>query len=628
MPDNDLGFGSPAQSSVAFYVSSWPDFAVTDWAGCDTNRVCGFGPAHFRESGFWASRIHPDDRVRVLAVIGGLSEGDEFAVEYRWRCAGEDYQTFCDIGVVVPRCADRPAQLLGTWENASMRAVAHQEARRLAAVFEASPDLVAIIGPDGSVLYLNPLGRSVFKVPPDSEIRFSLFDDLPRDVSTRIRDQCDCAKIHGFWKGEDVIGRPDEKPMAVSKVVVAHRGPSGAVEFFSLVMRDMSDLRDLEGRLAQAQKMEALGLFAGRVAHDLNNLLTVSVLCLDRLQEYIPLDAAGRSGLEELQKASQRSQTLANQLLTASLQEPTDLEDFDLGDAVREAVRMVRPVILEGIDLATSLAADPLVIHADRAQVEVSLINLILNARDAMPAGGRITISVRTGTTCLSLDQSEMASGGQIAMVSVEDTGEGISPEALPRVFEPFFSTKQKGKGIGLGLTTVYAAVKQAGGGIGIDTVPGRGTRFDLCFPMGGGPATSCSAPATVAVTKSRTSGILVVDDEEAIRDAIRHSLEDAGYAVAEAASGEEALDWLSCAEIAPSLVVTDIVMPGMNGTDLAEQVLDAWPDTRVLFISGYTGQGFSLTRFRRRGAELLRKPFEPEDLLKAVSVVMNRRLP
>ncbi len=243
------------------------------------------------------------------------------------------------------------------------------------------------------------------------------------------------------------------------------------------------------GRLLPVPRtMDALGALAANVAGDLNHLLTITLLCLDRLAAHIPPGSPGCAELDELLVVSRRFDALGRKLLIASLHEPCEIDAFDLGAAIRESLGTVRPLVGPGIELRVKIAPEQMVIRADRAQFEHSLFNLVRNSRDATQAGGRITITARldaTGTTC---KPGEGARYGPCALLTVTDTGTGIAPEVLPRVFEPFFTTKPRKEAAGLGLTSVYATMRQAGGCVSVESEPGKGTSFELCFPLAENP--------------------------------------------------------------------------------------------------------------------------------------------
>jgi len=374
-------------------------------------------------------------------------------------------------------------------------------------------------------------------------------------------------------------------------------------------------------QLFQAQKMEAVGLLAGGVAHDFNNLLTVITGRTELLLRGVqPGDPTAR-GLGLIQETAQRAASLTRQLLAFSRKQRRDRRVVSLNDVVTGMEKMLRPLIGERISLMTVLEPELGPVSADAAQLEQVILNLVVNGRDAMPHGGRLVIK----TANSQLDDATGAwrpgpSGGCHAVLSVSDTGIGMDQATQARIFEPFFTTKEPGKGTGLGLSTVYGIVQQHGGFVSVESLPGVGTTFRISLPHVGSAleATDASRPLATPATFARgTETVLVVEDEDDLRALTIEVLGECGYAVLAAADGEAALR-VAARHAGPiHLLLTDVVMPHVNGWELAQQLLPVRPGTRVLYMTGY--DEITATRERLPDADVLQKPFMPDVLARRV---------
>jgi signal transduction histidine kinase/ActR/RegA family two-component response regulator len=365
----------------------------------------------------------------------------------------------------------------------------------------------------------------------------------------------------------------------------------------------------LEDSLRQAQKMEAVGLLAGGVAHDLNNLLTPVLMCAEMLQEDLREQPASLELVESIVTAALDARALVGQLLAFSRKQVLELRDLDPADEVRRTVKLLRRTLPETITIELELEAG-VVVRADAMQLQQVLLNLAINARDAMPGGGVLTISV--------LDDVDEA------RILVEDTGCGMDEETVPHIFEPFFTTKGLARGTGLGLSTVYGIIQQHGGSIRVSSVVGQGTRFEIRLPTSGGVPIKQSSEIRIistAQTSSRaTHTILVVEDEPAVRGLVIRLLGREGYHVLSAPSAEDAIRLAAGHPHDIHLVLTDVVMPGMNGRRMFEEIRAARPSTRVVYMSGYDQDVLAPQGVLLSSVRLLRKPFTAADLLRTVA--------
>jgi len=390
--------------------------------------------------------------------------------------------------------------------------------------------------------------------------------------------------------------------------------------------RQIAERRQLEEQVLQAQKMEAVGRLAGGIAHDFNNLLTVikgyCELCRFRVEQ----DQHLEGGLGKIAEAAQGAAELVAQLLAYSRQQVLEPKVLDLNRTVAQLEEMLRRLIGEHIELELELEADPATVRADEVRIQQVVMNLVINARDAMPKGGRITLCTENAELSegFTLPHDSEVRSGKMVVLSVSDTGPGIAPEVLPRIFEPFFTTKDLGDGTGLGLATVYGIVNQSGGSVWVESEPGAGTVFKTALPEAE-PQTlrEPSSPGIAMPGPVERAKVLVVEDDPVVRTILEEVLSKE-HRVLAAASPEEALGHTG--EQPPiDVLVTDIVLPEMNGFELAERLSCNWPHLKVLYISGYNPDPYRREGLLRMGINFLPKPFDPSELLHTVREVVSR---
>ena len=389
--------------------------------------------------------------------------------------------------------------------------------------------------------------------------------------------------------------------------------------------RTEAALRESQEQLRQWQKMEAVGSLAGGIAHDFNNLLTAILGYCDLALESIPADMPASDDVQEIRRAAQRAAELTHQLLAFSRRQLLKPSVFALNTAVEGTEKILRRLIRESIVLDLSLAPDSPLVCADPAQVEQVILNLVVNARDAMDRGGRLVLA--TGESSFTRPQT-VAGGtlppGRYATLSVMDTGTGITPEVRERLFEPFFTTKERGNGTGLGLATVYGIVQQSGGGVDVQSVPGEGSTFTVYFPVASEHEAAIRRPHPLETKARGEDTILLAEDDDAVRAIARTTLERAGYHVLSASDGASALV-LADAYAGPiELLLTDVIMPGMNGRELAQGMTTRRPGLPVLFVSGYTDNVLADYGLPSLDHALLDKPFTPASLIAAVAALLG----
>jgi PAS domain S-box-containing protein len=391
------------------------------------------------------------------------------------------------------------------------------------------------------------------------------------------------------------------------------------------VFRDMTAVKELEAQVRQAQKMEAVGRLAGGVAHDFNNVLGVILghceLALKRLRRDDPLT----NNLEQMLDSAERGAALTRQLLAFSRQQALSPAYLDLSAVVHDLARMLERLLGEDIELELSLAEDRAPVHADPGQIEQVIINLAVNARDAMPGGGRLLIA--TSRHAAASGSPEIVGDGPAratVVLTVTDTGCGMDETTKQHLFEPFFTTKEMGKGTGLGLSTVYGIVEQAAGRIEFESELGRGTTFRVILPSAERATATEPTPTRRQAEEGRGETILVVEDEEGLRTLVQDLLQDLGYTPVVAANGGEALLAVEEQHLRPEVLITDVVMPGMSGTTLADRLRRTLPDLKVLFMSGYSDVEDRADEAHGGLQNLLHKPFHAADLARAVDDVLR----
>ena len=402
------------------------------------------------------------------------------------------------------------------------------------------------------------------------------------------------------------------------------RGPDGNRTGLVGSNIDITERAQLEAQLLQAQKMESVGLLAGGVAHDFNNLLTVIGGFTDLALSDLAANDPMRENLQEIAQAARRAAALTRQLLAFSRRQILQPVVLDLNIVIGEMENMLRRLIGEDVELVVSLAPDLGAVMADAGQMEQVLMNLTVNAQDAMPGGGRLSITTRNVELQAS-DTADLPSvkPGPYVMVTVRDDGTGMDAATRARIFEPFFTTKELGRGTGLGLSTVYGIVKQSGGSIWVESAPGEGTTFTLYFPIERQPVAPARRTGPTATVRGAET-ILVVEDEDALRRVVTRALGSAGYTVHAASSGAEALEILERLGAKVDLMLTDMVMPGMSGATLATRVAALYPSVRVLLTSGYADEATADRDVLNVGIPFIGKPFRTDDLSRKIREVLD----
>ncbi len=502
---------------------------------------------------------------------------------------------------------------------------------RFAGILDIADDAIISVDEHQHIHLFNKGAERIFGYAAEEVLGQSLDVLLPARVVNVHREH-----IRGFAQSTESARRMGERGQIFGRRKDGTEFPaeasisklqSGGETVFTVILRDTTERQSLQTQLLQAQKMEAVGRLAGGIAHDFNNLLTAILGASDLLLEDLSVDASGREEVEEIKKAAHRAAALTHQLLAFSRQQVLAPQVLDLNVLVADVEKMLRRLIGEDIELRTMLARDLGAVQADPGQLQQVIMNLAVNARDAMPQGGKLTIETADAELDETYAQEHVPTqAGRYVMLAVTDTGIGMDANIKAHVFEPFFTTKEKGKGTGLGLATVYGIVKQSGGYIWVYSEPGHGTTFKIYLPRieGTPPPTAPKPAAPESLRGSET--VLLVEDEAAVRNLTRRVLEGYGYAVLTTENGHEALQAAQERQGPIHLLVTDVVMPKMGGRELAQRLAPGRPEMKVLYLSGYTDNAIVHHGVLEPGIAFLQKPFTPQSLARKVREVLDAR--
>ena len=569
--------------------------------------------------------VHDCDRNLPFILVSG-AVGEDLAVEIM-RAGAHDYVSKDRLFRLAP--AVRRELREADTRRAHRRA--ELELRKMALVVDQIPSVVVITDLDGQIDYVNPrftelTGYTLEEVAGENPRILKSGYTRPEDYTALWETVRSGHEWHGVFHQRRKDGTIYEEEATIRPM----RDEQGRMTHYLKVGEDVTAKHALERQFRQAQKMEAVGRLAGGVAHDFNNLLTVISGFTEMAMSGLDTDDPLRRDLEQVAIAGDRGAALTRQLLAFSRKQALEPQSFVLSKVVREAESMVRRLVSE--DVTIDLRApdeDASTILAEPGQIEQVLMNLVVNARDAMPTGGRLTIRASS----LQLDAESAAQHvkiepGPYTMLSVADTGHGMSAEVLSKIFEPFFTTKGVGKGSGLGLSTVYGIVSQLGGTVEVFSTLEQGSRFDVSLPVTAPVAGAIMGTGGALIAAAGTETILVVDDEQPVERFAQRMLTAAGYTVLTAHHAGEALVVCEKYTARIHLVLTDVIMPQMSGRELADRLAHLRPELRVLYMSGYTDD--ILNDNDALGAErhLLRKPFTGQLLLRKVRDVLDQPWP
>lgn len=493
-------------------------------------------------------------------------------------------------------------------------------------ITENAADMIAVVNPEGERLYNSPSYEKILGYTPEELSGTTATDQIHPEDRDRVLKAASEARRTGVGTSLEYRMRHKDGTWRTLESRASTIIKNGAVDKLVIVNRDVTQRKSLEEQFRQAQKMEAIGRLSGGVAHDFNNLLGVIIGYGEIVQDGTAAESPLRSCVDEMLKAGHRAAGLTRQLLAFSRQQVLDPRILDLNAVVRDMEKMLKRLIGEDIQLLTNLDTALVRIKADQGQIEQVVLNLAVNARDAMPEGGELTLQ----TSNFHMDEEFVRRYpypvlvGDYLLFTVTDNGVGMDGATRARIFEPFFTTKEKGKGTGLGLSMVYGVVKQSGGYIDVTSEPGVGTCFNIYLPKAEHSADTPKLSSELPVALKGNETVLLVEDETSLRTLSRHLLELCGYQVLEAENGPAALKISEEVSRTIDLLLTDVVMPGMSGRVLADHVTTQRPEIRVVYMSGYTGQTVGQHGVLAEGSFFLPKPFTREALASKVREALD----
>jgi len=520
----------------------------------------------------------------------------------------------------------KPFLVIAMIEDVTERKQTDIELSLLATAIKQATESILITDSEGTIEYANPAFERVSGIQIENAI-----DQKLNSVQGHLQDEefhqamWETLKQGRIWKGQIISKRPDGRQYIEEASISPVRDANGNIIHYVVVKCDATNERQLEARFRHAQKMEAVGQLAGGIAHDFNNIIGVvlgySDLILRKLSETDPL----RTKVEMIRNVAQKAAQITRQLLAFSRRQLLQPRVLDLNARLREILEMVQQIIGENIQPSLQLAEEEMSIKVDPNYLDQVIMNMVVNARDAMPQGGKLVFETsRVDIDAMFAANHADATPGKYVLLKITDTGIGMSPEIRSRVFEPFFTTKGTGKGTGLGLSTAYGIVKQSGGFIDLESEVNKGTTFKIYFPAVFESSPKKTVPKELKDLPRGTETILLVEDEEPVRKMVHEILMEQGYTILCANNGEEALHVFDNYQKKIDLLFTDVVMPKMGGVELSERLRQRAPNIKVLFTSGYAQGAFFQTPKSSRSVSFLPKPFEPSSLLKRVHDVLR----
>jgi PAS domain S-box-containing protein len=600
------------------------------YANGRTLRMAGLVSNEVLQQG-WASALHPEDRQRVrTGWAAAVAAGVPYYSEHRFlRPDGSVVWVVCQA-VAERDPGGRVSGFVGTLIDITERKRAEdllrQSEHRNRLLVETARDVIFTLAPDGTFTSISPAFETIAAWPVADWLAKSFASLVHPDDQSLAMDM-----FHRCLRGEslpiyEARIRKQDGDYAVGEFTVTALLEAGRVTGVLGIGRDITERKRLEDQFRQSQKMEAIGQLAGGVAHDFNNLLTVIAGNAELLLENPILDSGqARECLQDIKQAGLKAASLTRQLLAFSRKQLLAPEVLNLSELVANLEKMLRRLIGEDIVLVTDLAPHLWLVKADPGQIEQVILNLAVNSRDAMPQGGKLSITTANAVLDAELSLASLpCRSGDYVLLSVHDTGSGMDEITRARIFEPFFTTKEVGKGTGLGLATVYGIVSQSNGHIEVSSEIGRGTTFHIFLPRHHESAVTAAGKDLGPVEPRGTETVLLVEDEDMVRNLLRDMLGQAGYTVLEARHGAEAVRVCEQYGAPIQLVVTDVVMPEMGGTELVNRLSRLRPQIKFLYISGYTDDALIRQGVRREEVSFLHKPFSREILTHKVRDILD----
>lgn len=601
------------------------------WVSDNVFQLTGFTSEEAFAPGWWVERLHPEDRPRVVAEHTAVVPPSRLLTEYRFRRKDGSYFWVRDELVFLGDDTGKSVEVVGSWTNITDRKQAEQELEFknliLTTQLEASIDGILVVDENGRVLSHNRRFAEMWSIPPgliqrgdDRELLQAVLHQLtdPEMFLERVQ--------HLYAQCRETSH--DEIPLKGGRTFDRYTAPMFGAEdrYYGRVwyFRDVTMQKRMQAQLIESQKMEMVGKLAGGVAHEFNSILTAIIGQSELLREDLPEDSPLVRNVREIRGAADRAAMLTRQLLAYGRKQILQPEVLNLNDLLAGMQAMLPHLLVPDVDIRVMPGPGLWQVKADARQIEQVLLNMAVNARDAMPRGGKLTLETANVTvTSESIGRHLELKPGHYVMLSITDTGAGMSEEVKRRAFEPFYTTRDIGKGIGLGLATCHGIIKQSGGHINVYSEPGQGTTFKIYLPRV--ESLRAAAPPPPANLLTGTETILLVEDDQALRDMAAMLLTRLGYRVLAAANGADALTVVARLGQDPlDLVFTDVVMPQMDGKQLADELLALRPGLKVLFASGYSESAIMHQGVLAPGAAFLQKPFSPATLALKLREVLD----
>ena len=595
----------------------------------ESGRVLEVNPAAIALYGYsreeWLAMSHTDvsaepDKTRH-ATVNGIAR-----VPLRWHRKKDGTVFPVEITAYHFEWQGKPVHEAAI-RDISERRKTEAELRMLMTAIAQIPESVMMTDAQGHILYVNPAFERI-----TGYSRAEAIGKNPRILKSGRQDAQFYLDLWAtlttgqVWRGHFINKKKDGTCYTEDAVIAPVRNDSGEVVNYIAIKRDITHEVEVENQLRQAQKMDSIGRLAGGVAHDFNNILMAIIGNAELALEALPADNSVRTDIEEILHSSERAAALTRQLLTFARHQQVHPQVLKISELILNLSRMMQRLIGENISLKTEIATDLWSVKADPSQIEQVLVNMVINSRDAMPGGGTLTIRTLNMTFDVSsATRYQEMPPGEYVKILVQDTGTGIPEDVKEHIFEPFFTTKAKGKGTGIGLATCFGIIKKNGGYIGFDSAVGKGTTFRICFPR---CREALSNHQTEPLRKEwrGTETILLAEDDKALRQVVSRALAANGYTVLEAVNGRDALDVAANYAGNIQLLLSDVIMPEMNGPTLLDHLIQTRPAIKVIFHSGYIDDALVGDSMAKHGALFIEKPFSVAALLSKISEALKSK--
>ncbi|MBI3885542.1 MAG: response regulator [Opitutae bacterium] len=611
--------------------------AVWDWNLATDERwwsgghqgLFGYPPdPHRRGIAAWTDHLHPEDHARVTGSISAVLNGpaSDWAAEYRYRRADGSYADVYDRGHVLRDAAGRPYRMVGSMQDLTGRKQAERRVHELAAIIDKAPVAIIITDLGHRVTYWNKGAELMFGWARAEALGHLAEDLFPAEAALALAAGRAAAPDHGEWRGEIPLTTRDGRSVAADFSLSLIRDEAGQPLARLSISTDITEKKKLAEQFLRAQRMESIGMLASGIAHDLNNVLAPILMTAPLLRDHLT-SAEDLHILHNLEKSAERGAALVRQILGFIQGVGGEARPIQIKHLVRDIADVALETFPKSITIATDLPGDLWLVQANPSQIHQVLLNLCVNARDAMPRGGKLTLAMHNSRPAAGGPPVPASlAPGPTVVITVSDTGTGIPPDVLEKIWDPFYTTKAPTKGTGLGLSTTRGIIESLGGSIAVETALGAGTTFTVSLPALEATVARDSAQPFALAPTCNNELILIIDDETHIRDVARATLVQFGYRVLLAPDGAEAVPLYAARAADIALVITDLNMPNLDGLGFAQIARQMKPDVKIILSSGF-GSSHHLGEARRLCEGFLQKPFTVEELLRQVHQVLHPKL-